>query len=151
MRDIISADNIALFESLRINASTKATTVLDLDMIKSDGKLLPVRLYHRMPYSSDGAPGATRTLVINRSAVAGDGDAVRDAEIRFTRFFNSTPVAIAGVDNKGGIVRTNASFQKMFETVIKKDGSVSGLQYTKMVSNDDRAQLQEIFEKALSF
>jgi len=63
-------------------------------MKKSDGKLLPVRLYHRIPVSTDGAPGATRTLVINRAAASGDSDALRDAEIRFTRFFNSTPVAI---------------------------------------------------------
>jgi len=150
MREIISADNIALFDSLKNAGASETTTVLDLDMIKSDGKLLPVRLYHRMPVSSDGAPGATRTLVINRAAVAGDGDALRDAEIRFTRFFNSTPVAIAGVNETGEVVRTNASFQKIFSSVISNDGSVSGMNYTKMVSDDDREQLQALFGKALS-
>lgn len=150
MQDIISGDNLALFSTLKTEASSEHTSVLDLDMKKSDGKLLPVRLYHRIPISTDGAPGATRTLVINRAAASGDSDALRDAEIRFTRFFNSTPVAIAGVNSSGEIVRTNAPFQRMFDTVIKAEGSAGGMQYTKMVSTEDVTQLQDIFAEALS-
>lgn len=150
IKDIISADNLSLYESLKKSASSSTTSVLDLDMLKSDGKLLPVRLYHRKPYSTDGAPGTTRTLVINRAAVAGDGDAIRDAENRFTRFFNSTPVAIAGVGKHGGILRTNASFQSMFGVIISNEKSVTGMDYTKMVTPDDRKQLSEMFGKALS-
>jgi two-component system cell cycle sensor histidine kinase/response regulator CckA len=150
MQDIISGDNLALFSTLKTEASSQHTTVLDLDMKKSDGKLLPVRLYHRIPVSTDGAPGATRTLVINRAAASGDSDALRDAEIRFTRFFNSTPVAIAGVNSSGEIVRTNAPFQRMFATIIKAEGSAGGMQYTKMVNDEDATQLKEIFAEALS-
>ncbi len=150
MQDIISGDNLALFSTLKTEASSQHTTVLDLDMKKSDGKLLPVRLYHRIPVSTDGAPGATRTLVINRAAASGDSDALRDAEIRFTRFFNSTPVAIAGVNSSGEIVRTNAPFQRMFATIIKTEGSAGGMQYTKMVNDEDAIQLKEIFTEALS-
>ncbi len=150
MQDIISGDNLALFSTLKTEASSEHTTVLDLDMKKSDGKLLPVRLYHRIPVSTDGAPGATRTLVINRAAASGDSDALRDAEIRFTRFFNSTPVAIAGVNSSGEIVRTNAPFQRMFDNIIKAEGSAAGMQYTKMVGSEDAVQLEEIFAEALS-
>lgn len=150
MQDIISGDNLALFATLKTEASSQHTTVLDLDMKKSDGKLLPVRLYHRIPVSTDGAPGATRTLVINRAAASGDSDALRDAEIRFTRFFNSTPVAIAGVNSSGEIVRTNAPFQRMFATIIKAEGTAGGMQYTKMVNHEDAKQLKEIFAEALS-
>ncbi len=150
MQDIISGDNLALFSSLQSGSASAHTSVLDLDMKKSDGKLLPVRLYHKIPSSSDGAPGATRTLVINRSATASDSDALRDAEIRFTRFFNSTPVAIAGVNSSGEIVRTNAPFQRMFATIIEAQGSAGGMQYTNMVGSEDTAQLKEIFSEALS-
>ena len=150
MQDIISGDNLALFSSLQSGSASANTSVLDLDMKKSDGKLLPVRLYHKIPSSSDGAPGATRTLVINRSATASDSDALRDAEIRFTRFFNSTPVAIAGVNSSGEIVRTNAPFQRMFATIIEAQGSAGGMQYTNMVGSEDTAQLKEIFSEALS-
>lgn len=150
MQDIISVDNLALFSSLQTEAKTGQTSVLDLDMKRSDGKLLPVRLYHRIPEAADGAPGATRTLVINRSATASDSDALRDAEIRFTRFFNSTPVAIAGVNSAGEIVRTNAPFQRMFADVIEERGSAGGMQYTKMVGSEDASQLEDIFTEALS-
>jgi two-component system cell cycle sensor histidine kinase/response regulator CckA len=88
--------------------------------------------------------------VINRAAASGDSDALRDAEIRFTRFFNSTPVAIAGVNSSGEIVRTNAPFQRMFATIIKAEGSAGGMQYTKMVNDEDATQLKEIFAEALS-
>ena len=150
MQEIISAENLSLFESLKNSISSEATTVVDLDMTRSDGTLLPVRLYHRAPYSSDGAPGETRTLVINRAAVAGDGDALRDAEVRFTRFFNSTPIAIAGVDRSGNVVRSNAAFQKMFEKVISSKDAEAGLAYTNLVVEDDRQHITEWFSKALS-
>lgn len=150
MKDIISGGNMALFSSLQSDGVTANTTVLDLDMKKSDGKLLPVRLYHKLPSTSDGAPGAARTLVINRSSVAGDSDALRDAEIRFTRFFNSTPVAIAGINSSSQIVRANAPFQRMFSNVIDQQGSAANMNYTEMVGHEDRAQLQDIFEQALS-
>ncbi len=150
IKDVVSGDNLALFASLQSKVSSDQTSVLDLDMKKSDGKLLPVRLYHRIPEATDGAPGSTRTLVINRSAIAGDSDALRDAEIRFTRFFNSTPVAIAGVNSDGEIVRTNAPFQRMFADVIEKQGSAGGMQYTSMVGQEDTSQLKDIFTQALS-
>jgi len=150
MQDIISGANLALFSSLQSDTQVARTSVLDLDMKKSDGKLLPVRLYHKIPSSTDGAPGTARTLVINRSSTAGDSDALRDAEIRFTRFFNSTPVAIAGINSSGEIVRTNAPFQKMFAGVIDEQGSAANMQYTQMVSTEDRKLLQDIFDQALS-
>ena len=150
MQEIISNDNLALLSSLQSEISNTQTSVLDLDMKKSDGKLLPVRLYHKIPAATDGAPGSTRTLVINRSASLGDSDALRDAEIRFTRFFNSTPVAIAGVNSSGEIVRTNAPFQRMFATVIEEQGTAARMPYTKMVSKEEADQLKDMFSQALS-
>ncbi len=151
LRDIIVGDNVALLESLKPGKDTATTSVVDLDMIKSDGTLLPVRLYHRISQSLDGAPGTSRTLVLNRTSVAGDDDdALRDAEIRFARFFNSTPVAIAGINHKGDIIRTNAPFQKMFASVVDKHGPAYGMRYTKIVVKDDRAQLKKIFAEAIA-
>lgn len=150
IQDIISGGNQALLSSMMANTTAGNTAVLDLDMKKSDGKLLPVRLYHKVSASSDGAPGATRTLVINRSSSASDSDALRDAEIRFTRFFNSTPVAIAGVNSRGEVVRTNAPFQRMFTSVIETQDTAEHMHYTNMVGSDERSQLENIFEQALS-
>ena len=150
LRDIIVGDNVALLEAIKPDENKATTNVVDLDMIKSDGTLLPVRLYHKIPQSSDGAPGATRTLVLNRASEASEEDALRDAEIRFARFFNSTPVAIAGVDKDGQVVRTNAPFQRMFSSVVDKHGSSTGMKYTKVVAKEDRQQFKEVFRNALS-
>ena len=79
----------------------------------TDGTRLPVRLLHRVPRRPTGAPGATRTLVLNCSP-ADDPEAGRIAEVRFTRFFNNTPIAIAAVDRQGRIGRTNARFVMLF-------------------------------------
>ncbi len=41
--------------------------------------------------------------------------------MRFTRFFNNTPMAIASVDGDGRILRTNAPFLKLFSGVVSRD------------------------------
>ena len=146
---LIAGENLTLFNTLEATQSASKTSVVDLDMTRSDGKLLPVRLYSRNPYSSDAAPGSLRTLVLNRSAEKGDSDALRDAEIRFTRFFNNTPIAIAGINAGGKIVRTNAPFQSMFASVIAQKGASEQLDYQSMVSSDERERVGAAFEKAL--
>ena len=65
------------------------------------GAALPVRFMHRVQASRDGAPGPTRTIVLNRTQGEDASADLRAAEVRFTRFFNSTPMAIAGVDQSG--------------------------------------------------
>ncbi|MEM7068094.1 MAG: ATP-binding protein [Pseudomonadota bacterium] len=149
INQLISGENLTLFNTLEANQSSSKTSVVDLDMTRSDGKLLPVRLYSRNPYSSDAAPGSLRTLVLNRSAEMGDSEALRDAEIRFTRFFNNTPIAIAGLNREGKIVRTNAPFQSMFSSVISKSGVEGELDYWNMVSADEKESISSKFEKAL--
>ena len=144
MSDLIVGDGVALLETVQAKDDEASTAVIDLDMSKSDGTRLPVRLYHRVSSASDGAPGTTRTLVLNRiTGEGGDGDALRDAEIRFARFFDNTPIAIAALNQDGDIVRTNALFLRMF-------GSISGMKYKKMANKEDRARLKTIFKAALS-
>ena len=41
----------------------------------------------------------------------------RAAEVRFARFFNNTPIAIATVNRAGRIVHANAPFSKLFGTL----------------------------------
>ncbi|MEM9279482.1 MAG: ATP-binding protein, partial [Pseudomonadota bacterium] len=149
VNQLITDENLTLFNTLEAAQSASKTGVVDLDMTRSDGKLLPVRLYSRNPYSSDAAPGSLRTLVLNRSAEMGDSDALRDAEIRFTRFFNNTPIAIAGINSDGKIVRTNAPFQSMFAAVIADKGSAEQLDYSSMVSKDEQDRISTAFAKAL--
>jgi two-component system cell cycle sensor histidine kinase/response regulator CckA len=82
---------------------------------------LPVRLFHKLAFGGDGAPGASRTLVLNRARDDGT-DPQRAAEIRFMRFFHNTPMAIATVDRDGRIVRTNPLFARLFHNVLNIEG-----------------------------
>ena len=85
------------------------TEVLDLDLKSRGGKPVPVRLFHKVAFGADGAAGASRTLVLNRAKDDGS-DPQRAAEVRFMRFFQNTPMAIATVDKTGRIARSNARF-----------------------------------------
>jgi two-component system cell cycle sensor histidine kinase/response regulator CckA len=116
LSDIVRGDAIALLSSPTDEETRNRTAVIDLDLAKQNGQSLPVRLLHRVPVMADGAPGATRTLVLNRSPGEESSEALRAAEVRFARFFNNTPIAIAAVDPQGRIGRSNASFLRMFGT-----------------------------------
>jgi two-component system cell cycle sensor histidine kinase/response regulator CckA len=153
LRDIVVGEGMALLDSIKPGDENITTAIIDLDLLKSDGKSLPVRLYHKVPFSIDGAPGDTRTLVINRGVVGDSEDELRASEVRFTRFFNNNPMAIAAVNSDGIIVRTNAPFQRLFSDAIRiKDNSKSGigLRYTKLVAKDDRKALKKVVKAALA-
>src|SRR5579859_5876844 len=113
LADLVSGDGAALLTTLRAAPGEVKTEVLDLDLKTRSGRPLPVRLLHKVAFDGEGAPGASRTLVLNRARDDGT-DPQRAAEVRFMRFFHHTPMAIATIDRDGGIVRTNALFARMF-------------------------------------
>jgi two-component system, cell cycle sensor histidine kinase and response regulator CckA len=82
--------------------------------VRRNGTTFPVRLLHRAARLADGELGETRTLVLDRRQGADKEEALRAAEVRFSRFFNDTPFAIATLDRQGRIVRTNAPFSRIF-------------------------------------
>jgi len=77
---------------------------------------VPVRLYHKLAFGTDGVPGPSRTLVISRARDE-RADPERAAEVRFMRFFDHTPMAIATVDRAGSVVRANARFAKLAQSL----------------------------------
>src|SRR3981081_4296837 len=101
------------------------------------GKTMPVRLYHKLAFGADGAPGASRTLVISR---ARDErlDPQRAAEVRFMRFFDHTPMAIATVDKSGAVVRANARFAKLAQSL---NSGAAGKSILSVVNDRDRSHL----------
>ncbi len=118
------------------------TEVLDLDLKTRSGKPVPVRLFHKVAFGADGAVGSSRTLVLNRARDDGT-DPQRAAEVRFMRFFQNTPMAIATVDRTGRIARSNARFASAFEGLIKDDRSILAT-----VAERDRPALEAAIRKA---
>ncbi len=138
LADIVQGDGIALLAAPPADDEMRnRTAIIDLDLQRANGQSLPVRLLHRVPVTVDGAPGATRTVVLNRSPGEESSEALRAAEVRFARFFNNTPIAIAAIDRQGRIGRTNAPFLRMFPGV-RPDASRA---LTDLVADQDKPNL----------
>src|SRR6478672_3762925 len=123
LTDIVSGDGAALLTSIAPAPGEVKTEVFDIDLRMRGGKTVPVRLYHKLAFGADGAPGASRTLVISRARDE-HSDPQRAAEVRFMRFFDHTPMAIATVDRSGTVVRANARFAKLAQG-LSPDGASS--------------------------
>src|SRR5215510_8012740 len=118
LEDIVAGEGAALMTTLAAVPGDVKTEILDIDLKTRGGRTVPARLYHKVAFGADGAPGASRTLVLNR-ARDGSIDPQRAAEVRFTRFFQNTPMAIATVDKQGRIADSNARFARLFHPVFK--------------------------------
>ncbi|MCT8972616.1 cell cycle histidine kinase CckA [Microbaculum marinisediminis] len=143
---IMSGDSAALVHNMEPAPGEVRVETIDLDLVRRDGRTLPVRLLHRVAFDQAGNPGTSRTIVLNRSAGAGDvAETLRAAEVRFARFFNNTPLAIATVDRNGRIERTNAAFARLFAG---KDRSVRNI--ADCVGDRDREALLDTLDAAFS-
>ncbi|HMO31145.1 cell cycle histidine kinase CckA [Enterovirga sp.] len=112
LADIMPASAVALLSRMDGRPGEARTETLDLDLARRGGQSLPVQLHHRIAFGQDGKPGPSRTLVLNRSGAEAHGG--ERAEIRFARFFNATPLAIAVLDRQKRILRSNAAFLRLF-------------------------------------
>ncbi len=113
LSDIVRGDGASLLMRGRGDGEIR-TEIIDIDLVRRNGTKLPVRLLHRAARLADGELGETRTLVLDKSNAPDTEEELRAAEVRFSRFFNDTPFAIATLDAEGRIVRTNAPFGRIF-------------------------------------
>ncbi|WP_105370017.1 cell cycle histidine kinase CckA [Neorhizobium huautlense] len=144
--DMVAGEGMALIQSVQAAPGLKRTETLDLDLRRTNGQSLPVRLVHNVSATRDGAPGESRTIVLARPK-GGEGDQSASA-MRFTRFFNNTPMAIASVDGAGKILRINAPFLKLFAGVVSRDEIDSGVELERIVHENTRQQLMQALAAA---
>src|SRR3954465_2670761 len=138
LTDIVSGDGASLLTSIVPVPGEVKTEVFDIDLRMRGGKTMPVRLYHKLAFGADGAPGASRTLVISRARDE-RADPQRAAEVRFMRFFDHTPMAIATVDRAGGVLRANARYAKLAQDLSPEGAAGSSI--FRAVSERDRKLL----------
>lgn len=148
LQDIVAGDGMALVRSVKADPGSTRNAIFDLDLLTSTGKALPVRFMHRVSSSKGGVGGPSRTIVLNRTQGEDASAELRAAEVRFTRFFNSSPMAIAGVDRDGRILRTNAPFLSLFSTIVDSDALERRVRLENIVHARDRAALGIALEKA---
>ena len=145
LTDIISGDGAALLTAIAPVPGEVKTEVFDLDLRTRSGKSLPVRLYHKLAFGADGAAGSSRTVVINRARDE-RADPQRAAEVRFMRFFDHTPMAIAAVDRAGVIVRSNARFAKLAQSLVSPAAASKSI--LEVLGDRDRKQLVQAIGEA---
>jgi two-component system cell cycle sensor histidine kinase/response regulator CckA len=138
LTDIVSGDGASLLTSIVPVPGEVKTEVFDIDLRMRGGKTMPVRLYHKLAFGADGVPGASRTLVISRARDE-RFDPQRAAEVRFMRFFDHTPMAIATVDKSGAVVRANARFAKLAQSL--NSGGAAGKSILSVVNDRERSHL----------
>jgi len=148
LREIVAGDGMALVRAVKADPGTTRNAVIDLDLATVTGEVLPVRFMHRVSASREGVAGPSRTIVLNRTEGADSSADLRASEVRFTRFFNSTPMAIAGVDQQGRIVRTNAPFLSLFSSVVDRDAVDRRVRLDTVLHERDRPALGAALDKA---
>src|SRR5256886_11428619 len=146
LEDIVAGEGAALLTTLAAVPGDVKTEVLDIDLKTRSGRTVPARLFHKVAFGADGAPGPSRTLVLNR-ARDGSIDPQRAAEVRFMRFFQNTPMAIATVDKQGRIADSNARFARLFHPVFK-GGARDDRSILSIVAERDQGALEAAIRKA---
>ncbi|MFT0862552.1 ATP-binding protein [Ancylobacter sp. G4_0304] len=143
--DIVPGAAATLLTGMAPAPGSVRTEVIDLDLKRKNGQRLPVRLWHRVAFAADGTPGASRTLVVDRSHGESQADPLRAAEVRFARFFHNSPIAIAAIDGQGRIVRANAMFARLFGG----PNAEAGRPITRIFGEPAQAGFSEAAELAL--
>jgi two-component system cell cycle sensor histidine kinase/response regulator CckA len=148
LKEVVQGQGVALLADATAVGKDTKTRIIDLDLVKRNGQSLPVRLLHKVPISTTGVAGDSRTLVLNRSPGEDVSEALRAAEVRFARFFNNTPIAIAAVDKDGRVGRTNAPFLKLFGDRVRPVGREDRVRLVNAVVEGRRADLAAAVEAA---
>jgi len=144
MDQIVRGDGASLLMGGRSDGEIR-TEIIDIDLVHRNGTSFPVRLLHRAARLADGELGETRTLVLDRHRGVDNEEDLRAVEVRFSRFFNDTPFAIATLDQNGRIVRTNAPFIRIFG-ISAEETSVENMEFSTLIAKESR----QYFEKALA-
>ena len=148
LADIVAGDGAALLSVVSGRPGEVTTERFDVDLKRRGGQFLPVRLLHRVAFSSAGLPGPSRTLALNRAPGEDAGEDLRAAEVRFARFFNSTPMAIASVAADGGVLRANGAFARLAPAALKPPAGEARPSLYAGVAERDHAALREALAAA---
>ncbi|MEM7398080.1 MAG: response regulator [Pseudomonadota bacterium] len=114
----------------------------DIDLLRTDGTTMPVRLLHRPPRGNQLA----HVLILSREL--GEPQEAGSAELRFTRIFQSSPFAIATVDGGGAVSGTNAAFSRLFATDANAEPGKTRLE--NLVDESSRQAVRKALDAAIA-
>ena len=118
---------------------------LDVDLTGANDKPIPVRITQTRLPKVAGRGAMTCALVLNRTSAEEAEETVRDAEMRFARFFNHAPIGIATIQGDGKIENANSAF-----LTYVGEGVERGMPLADLVIEDDRAAVADCLARARS-
>ena len=142
LKQIMSEDNAALLARTGRGEAQGGVRRFDIDLLKTDGTTMPVRVLHRLPRGNQLA----HILILNRGP--GEAQEAGAGELRFTRIFESSPFAIATVDANGLVSATNAAFSRMFGADADAGGGKAKLE--RFVDEADHQALRKALDAAIA-
>ncbi len=138
----LSAGDVTPF--VQAIAGGDGTQTLDVDLLGKDG-VLPVRIVQNFASLADGALGASRSVVMVREEEEDTEAHLRDAEMRFARFFNNAPIGVATLDQDGIVGTANGAFVSLVGGTPD-----AGTRFTDLVGDEDRNGLATFLAEAVS-
>ena len=141
VKDLLPANGAALPVPATGPAGETRTSVIDTDLRGATGQRLPVRLYHQVAFDASGLPAPSRTLVLGPVPGTAAEDGQRMAEVRFARFFNNSPFAIATLGENSRIIRTNTPFLRLLSSGVGAGSDPDRPSLLTLVAPSDREGL----------
>jgi len=120
LTDFVAGNGTALTSPASGPAGELCAKQFDAELRHRNGQSIPVRVLHNVMFNHEGQAEPSRTLVLKRTCGEEPVEDLRATEMRFTRAFNSTPMAIAIIDKSGRITRSNAAFARLMPETLKK-------------------------------
>ena len=148
---LVAGDAAALVSGIHPEPGESRVEAIDLDLVRRDGRSLPAKLLHRVGADAAGVRLASQTLVLDRSGSNADDidESLRAVEVRFARFFNNAPIAIATMSEDGRLVQSNAGFAKLFGAPTAHEGPTGeSMSVFDAVEVEDRAALRDALASA---
>ena len=120
------------------------TQTIDVDLAGPDGPI-PVRIVQNFARVASGTPGASRSVVMFREEEDDTEAHLRDAEMRFARFFNNAPIGVATLDKDGVLGSSNSAFVTLVGGTPE-----AGSRFADLVVAEDRVSLKEFLDAAIT-
>jgi two-component system cell cycle sensor histidine kinase/response regulator CckA len=145
LSDIALGDGKGLVDNLLGRAGGVAASI-DAELMREDGRIVPVRLLARAVPSGKGLTIAVLNLAEEGASTAEDGA----TGPRFARFFQSAPFGIAILGPDGRIASANTAFCKMVLDGASGMGVVAADALCRAVSAETKEAVEAGLERVLS-
>ncbi len=148
--ELVSRNADSFLENLDFSTPSSSVESLDLELVKRDRSIVPVRIFYRIAMPPGDNELKFVGLVVNHALPQfSDEDGEETADHRFSKVFNSAPVAMGLVSKGGRLSLANPALINLLG-VSGARAWVGGLNIVELVAPDHRPLLAETIDKALA-